>query len=131
MTIRLESGLTYKSNSGDSEVEVTIKVTDITMDILKDRYPTDYNTFYGSSGVTMPSTQFGVRTCINNESTLENWQHEMVLKYGFKAVIILNDDTSVWFDKTLLKGNEEEKDASEKHMREYIESERKLGRSID
>ena len=55
----------------------------------------------------------------------------MVLKYGFKAVIILNDDTSVWFDKTLLKGNEEEKDASEKHMREYIESERKLGRSID
>ena len=61
MTIRLESGLTYKSNSGDSEVEVTIKVTDITMDILKDRYPTDYNTFYGSSGVTMPSARNGVK----------------------------------------------------------------------
>ena len=130
MTIKLENGLTYTSK--DDKVIVSINIVDITMDILLDRFPSDYNSFYGGRGVTMPSTTMHQRTCIRNADSLNYWRDNFIKKYG-EVTIVLGNDDDVWFDKTKVLSDEFTKDeiTASEQMKKYIENERLLGRSID
>ena len=85
-----------------------------------------------SDEVTMPSADCMGRSVIKNKSHFNNWYNTIADTYG-NVEIVLRPYEKTWFLKTeIVSDNYKEAENNfSSHMKEYVDNERKLGRSID
>ena len=85
-----------------------------------------------SDEVTMPSADCMGRSVIKHKSHFNNWYNKIDEKYG-NVEIVLRPYEKTWFLKTeIVSDNYKEAENNfSSHMKEYVDNERKLGRSID
>ncbi len=85
-----------------------------------------------SDSVTMPNDDCMGRVVIRDKEDFNNWYKSIDKRYG-NVEIVLRPYEKTWFLKTEIVSDnyKEAQNNFSSHMKEYVENERKLGRSID
>lgn len=109
---------------GEDNSEHNVLLQDLTFEMLMVTMDSD--------SVTMPNADCMGRVVIRDKENFNNWYKSIDKRYG-NVEIVLRPYEKTWFLKTEIVSDnyKEAQNNFSSHMKEYVENERKLGRSID
>ncbi len=109
---------------GEDNSEHNVLLQDLTFEMLMVTLDSD--------SVTMPNADCMGRVVIRDKEDFNNWYKSIDKRYG-NVEIVLRPYEKTWFLKTEIVSDnyKEAQNNFSSHMKEYVENERKLGRSID